>query len=196
MKFAAPAFSLLALSLLLAPFAAAQAATSPTPAATAPTVAKSNLITMPGYSLTAAGGWIMLKNTYQGDASLAGVALAGPAVKGRLNPSFIVTVTNVANVPKANRTLGVARDVRAEELPTVVQDFKWLGERSVKVGGGNTLGVLWSYSGKEQGVAHRWSQLMTLRGDRLYTVTLALPEGTRPDVAAAGREMLDSFKLR
>ena len=194
MKFAAPASSVLALSVLLlaAPLTSAQAA----PAASAPTVAKSNLVTMPGYSLTAAGGWIMLKNTYQGDAALAGVALAGPAVKGKLNPSFIVTVTDVSNVPKANRTLGVARDVRADELPTVVQEFKWLGERPVKVGGSSTLGVLWSYSGKEEGVSHRWSQLMTLRGDKLYTVTLALPEGTRPEVAAAGRDMLDSFKLR
>lgn len=188
MKFAAPASSLLALSLLLAPPVAAQSAPS------APAVAKSNLVTLPGYSLTAAGGWLMLKNTYQGDPTLAGVALAGPAVSGKLNPSFIVTVTDVSNVPKVNRTLGVARDVRAEELPTVVQDFKWLGERTVKIGG--TLGVLWSYSGKEQGVTHRWTQLMTLKADRLYTATLALPEGTRADVAAAGRDMLDSFKLR
>lgn len=187
MKFAALFFSL----LLAAPLAAAQAAA---PSASAPTVAKSNLVTLPGYSLTAAGGWIMLKNTYQGDPTLAGVALAGPAVSGKLNPSFIVTVTDVSKVPKVNRTLGVARDVRAEELPTVVQDFKWLGERTVKVG--STLGVLWSYSGKEQGVTHRWTQLMTLKADRLYTATLALPEGTRTDVAAAGREMLDSFKLR
>ena len=186
MKFAVLSLALLSLA---APLAAAQNA-APTP----PTVAKTNTVTAPGFTLTAAGGWIMLKNTYQGDPTLAGVALAGPALSGKLNPSFTVIVTDLKDVSKANRTLGVARDVRAEELPTVVQDFKWLGERTVKLGG--NLGVLWSYSGKEQGVTHRWTQVMTLKGDKLYTATLAIPEGTRPEVAAAGRDMLDSFKLR
>lgn len=178
------------LLLGLAP-ASAQGAASTQSAPQAPTVAKSNLIVQPGYSFTAAGGWISLKNG-QGNT-----ALVGPALQGKANINFTVIVTDLSQVSKANRTLGVARDVRYEEMSGLVSNLKWLGERSVKVTGGS-LGVLWSYSGteKESGDAFRWTQLMTLKGDRLYTVTLSVPDGTRPDVAAAGRAMLDTFALR
>lgn len=192
MKSASLLLALLALSLGPASAQTMKPSTPATaaPAAPAPTVAKTNLVTQPGYSFTAAGGWISLRND-QGNS-----ALVGPALQGKLNPNFSVIVTDLAQVSKANRTLGVARDLRAEELPTLVKNFKWLGERTVKVAPSGTLGVLWSYSGQDQGQGFRWTQLMTLRGDKLYTVTLAVPDGTRADVAAAGRTMFDSFALR
>lgn len=192
MKFASLLLSLLALGLV--PGAAAQTAKPSTPAtaapAPAPTVATTNLVTQPGYSFTAAGGWLSLRND-QGNS-----ALKGPAVTGKPHANFTVLVSDLSKVAKANRTLGVARDVRAEELPTLVKNFKWLGERTVKVAPSGTLGVLWSYSGQDQGQGFRWTQLMTMKGDKLYTVTLAVPDGTRADVAAAGRTMFDSFALR
>lgn len=194
------ALSLAALVLAALPTAGAQTSTprpsvpglsTPAPAAapaSAPTVATSNTYTAPGYTFVAAGGWLSLKNS-QGNA-----ALAGPATEGKLNPSFTVIVTEIPKDVRAS--LGVARDVRAEELPTLVKNFKMLGEKSVKVGAKATQGVLWTYTGTEQGAPFRWTQLLSISGGKLYTVTLAIPDGTLPQVATAGRAMFDSFNFR
>ncbi|MFC5847739.1 hypothetical protein [Deinococcus petrolearius] len=156
--------------------------------ARAPSVATSNTYTAPGYTFVVAGGWLSLKNS-QGNA-----ALAGPAAEGKLNPSFTVIVTEIPKDVRAS--LGVARDVRAEELPTLVKNFKMLGEKSVKVGPRGAQGVLWTYTGTDQGAPFRWTQLLSISGGKLYTVTLAIPDGTLPQVATAGRAMFDSFNFR
>lgn len=140
------------------------------------------------YGFVAAGGWLALKN------SAGNSALAGPALKDKLNPSFII---EVRKLPKeVSPSLGKVRDVQMSEFPNLIDQFKLISEKTVKIAPHNTLALHWNYVGKKDKQIFQWTQVLTIRNHKLYTLTLTLPKGTTREVAAAGQRMLKSFYFK
>jgi molybdate transport system ATP-binding protein len=181
---------LLTFALLTAPaLMAATAQTSPAQPAAPQTgeriVEAITVNSSQGYSIRVPSGWTPLKNVPGAD-----VAFINKTV-GELRPTITVLVQNIPAELKA--TLADVRDLNARKMPEVVPNLKMLGEKTVKVSGGNA--ILWSYTGDGDGGRVRWSQLFTLKNNRLYTVTLVTPSGTPQDLLDSGREILNSFAL-
>lgn len=154
---------------------------------TSPKATQNNLVKRKGFQFVAAGGWILLKTNPEH------AAMAGPAVKGKLNTSFTV-LTNQLD-PAMKFTLAEVADFNRGQIPKMVKQAKIVGEKTVKVGGSKTLGVLWTYTGVQEKTKFRWTQIITLKNNVMYTVTLAVPEGTLSQVAKAGRTMMNSFQF-
>lgn len=153
-----------------------------------PKIAKTNKVETKEYGFIAAGGWIALNNAFGNSA------LAGPAIAGKLNSSFII---EVRQLPKEiTPSLGRLRDVQMAEFPNIIKQFKLINEKTTKIAPRNTLALRWIYTGKQNGTFFQWTQLNVIYKKKLYTVTLSLPEGTKREVAAAGQKMLNSFYLK
>lgn len=186
-----PLLTLALLALPLVPPALAQTApaTSPAPAS-APTgdrgaIEAITVTSNQGYSIRVPGGWTPLKNVPGAD-----VAFVNQTV-GQLRPTVTVLVQDIPADLKA--TLADVRDLNARKMPEVVPNLKMLGEKTVRVSGQNA--ILWSYSGDGDGGKVRWTQVFTLRNNRLYTVTLVTPTGTPQALLDSGRAIIDSFAL-
>ncbi|MDV6374198.1 PsbP-related protein [Deinococcus arenicola] len=185
----APSLPLLALALLalpILPSAHAQTAPATTTApATAPTGERIiNAITVTstqGYKITVPGGWTPLKNAPNVDVAFVGA----------LRPTVTVTVSDTP--PELKVTLADMRDLYASQMPKDVPKLKMLGEKIIKVSGQNA--VLWSYTGDGDGGKVRWTQVFTLKNNRLYTVNFVAPVNTPQNLLDSGRAILDSFAL-
>ncbi|CAM4075466.1 hypothetical protein DEFR109230_19750 [Deinococcus frigens] len=138
-----------------------------------------------GYAITVPGGWTPLKNVPDTD-----VAFVNKTV-GQLRPTVTVLVQDIPADLKA--TLADVRDLNARKMPELVPSLKMLGEKTVRVSGQNA--ILWSYTGDGDGGKVRWTQLFTLKNNRLYTVTLVTPTGTPQELLDSGRGIVDSFAL-
>ncbi|CAM3189476.1 DUF1795 domain-containing protein [Deinococcus saxicola] len=192
----APSFPLLALALLTLP-ALPSALAQTTPAAPAPVTAPGatpagqkviEAITVTsdkGYSIKVPSGWTPLKN-----APGADVAFINKTV-GQLRPTVTVLVQDIPADLKA--TLADIRDLNARKMPEVVPSLKMLGEKTIKVSGQNA--ILWNYSGDGDGGKVRWTQVLTLKNNRLFTVTLVTPTGTPQELLDSGRAIINSFTL-
>lgn len=188
-----PALPLLALALLalpVLPSALAQTAPATTTApATPPTGDKViDAITVTsnqGYKITVPGGWTPLKNVPGADVAFINKTI------GQLRPTVTVLVQDIPAELKA--TLADVRDLNARKMPEVVSNLKMLGEKTVRVSGQNA--ILWSYTGDGDGGKVRWTQVFTLKNNRLYTATLVTPTNTPQDLLDSGRAILDSFVL-
>ena len=184
----APSSAVLTLALLALPiFSSVQAQTAPAPAAPADqkVIEAITVTSNKGYSIKVPGGWTPLKNAPGTD-----VAFVNQTV-GQLRPTVTVVVQDIPADLKA--TLADVRDLNARKMPEVVQGLKMLGEKTVKVSGTNA--ILWSYTGDGDGGKVRWSQILTLKNNRLYTVTLVTPLNTPQELVDSGRAILDSFSL-
>ncbi|MBZ9751701.1 hypothetical protein K7W42_12595 [Deinococcus sp. HMF7604] len=181
---------LLSLALLATPLFPALAQTAPTTAAPAPTEPRTieaiTATSAKGYSIRVPSGWTPLKNAPNVD-----VAFINKTV-GALRPTVTVVVQDIPADLKA--TLADIRDLNERKMPEVVTKLKFLGEKNVKVSG--VPGILWSYSGDGEGGAVRWTQVFTLKNNRLFTATLMLPSGTPADLAEQGRAILTSMTLK
>ncbi|WP_295815893.1 hypothetical protein [uncultured Deinococcus sp.] len=182
----------LALLSLPAVRAHAQATTPAAPAtpATAPAEKSVDSVTATspkGFSIRMPGGqgWTPLKNVPNTD-----VAFLNQTVNG-LRPTVTVIVQDVEPAIKA--TLADFRDLYSRQMVKDVPKFKMLGEKTIRVGG--QPAILWSYSGDGDGGPVRWTQLIVLKSNRLYTTTLMTPTGTPAAVLDSGRAILDSFTL-
>lgn len=189
----APSLPLLALTLLalpVLPSALAQTAPAAAPApATAPAGERAieaiTVTSNQGYSIRVPGGWTPLKNVPGAD-----VAFVNQTV-GQLRPTVTVVVQDIPADLKA--TLADVRDLNASKMPSVVPNLKMLGEKTIRVSGQNA--ILWSYTGDGDGGKVRWTQVLTLKNNRLYTVTLVTPTGTPQELLDSGRGIIDSFAL-
>ncbi|QFP77286.1 PsbP-related protein [Deinococcus sp. AJ005] len=192
----APSLPVLVLTLLTLP-ALPSALAQTTPAAPAPvtvpgaTPAGQKVIeaitvtSNQGYSIKVPGGWTPLKNSPGAD-----VAFVNKTV-GQLRPTVTVVVQDIPADLKA--TLADVRDLNARKMPEVVPGLKMLGEKTIKVSGQNA--ILWNYSGDGDGGKVRWTQVLTLKNNRLFTVTLVTPTGTPQELLDSGRTIIDSFAL-
>ncbi|MGM9320030.1 PsbP-related protein [Deinococcus aquaticus] len=139
-----------------------------------------------GYSIRVPGGWTPLKNAPGTD-----VAFIYQKV-GDLRPTVTVVVQDIPAELKA--TLADVRDLNARKMPDVVPKLKMLGEKTTKVSG--TPAILWTYTGDGDGGTVRWTQVFTLKNNRLYTATLMTPNGTPSSVISEGRAILNSLTLK
>ncbi|GGL66792.1 hypothetical protein GCM10010840_00910 [Deinococcus aerolatus] len=180
--------ALLALPALPVALAQTAPASSPAPAATPAPQRVIEAITVTsnqGYSIKVPGGWTPLKNVPNVD-----VAFVNKTV-GQLRPTVTVVVQDIPADLKA--TLADVRDLNASKMPSVVPNLKMLGEKTIRVSGQNA--ILWSYTGDGDGGKVRWTQVLTLKNNRLYTVTLVTPTGTPEALLDSGRAIVDSFAL-
>lgn len=179
------------LSVTVASPALAQTSTPATPAATpAPEARAVEAVTATspkGYSIRMPGGqgWTPVKNVPGTD-----VAFLNQTVNG-LRPTVTVIVQDVQ--PSIKATLADFRDLYSRQLQKDVPKLKMLGEKTIRVGG--LPAILWSYSGDGDGGPVRWTQMIVLKSNRLFTTTLMTPTGTPADVLDTGREILNSFTL-
>ncbi|THF85773.1 DUF1795 domain-containing protein [Deinococcus sp. KSM4-11] len=179
------------LAALALPVTLAQSATPAATPAPAPAPAKSieavTATSPKGYSIRMPGGqgWTPLKNVPGTD-----VAFLNQTVNG-LRPTVTVIVQDVQ--PSIKATLADFRDLYSRQLQKDVPNLKMLGEKTIRVSGQSA--ILWSYSGDGDGGPVRWTQMIVLKSNRLFTTTLMTPTGTPADVMASGREILDSFTL-
>lgn len=149
--------------------------------------AHKNLVKRKGFQFIAAGGWILLKTNPEH------AALAGPAAAGKLNTSFTV-LTNTLD-PAMKFTLSEVAEFNRRQIPKMVKQAKIIGEKTVKMGNSKTQGVRWTYTGIQEKTKFRWTQMITLKDNVMYTVTLAVPEGTLPQVVKSGQNMMNSFRF-
>ncbi|WP_291428081.1 PsbP-related protein [Deinococcus sp.] len=181
--------ALLTLALLAAP--ALTGAAAQTAPAAAPTTAEQRTIEAitarsdRGFSLRVPAGWTPLKNVPDTD-----VAFAFKTV-GALRPTVTVRTQDVE--PSIKATLADFRDLFAGQLVKEVPKLKMLGEKTIRVSG--TPAILWTYTGDGEGGGVRWSQVFTVKNNRLYTVTLMIPNGAPAELIESGREILNSFAL-
>ncbi|MFC6748696.1 hypothetical protein [Deinococcus aquaticus] len=110
---------------------------------------------------------------------------------GALRPTVTVRTQDVE--PSIKATLADFRDLFAGQLIKEVPKLKMLGEKTIRVNG--TPAILWTYTGDGEGGGVRWSQVFTVKNNRLYTVTLMIPNGAPADLIESGREILNSFAL-
>ncbi|GGO22723.1 hypothetical protein [Deinococcus humi] len=180
--------ALLALPLLPSALAQTAPATSPVPA-TAPAdervIEAITVTSNQGYSIRVPGGWTPLKNVPGAD-----VAFVNKTV-GQLRPTVTVLVQDIPADLKA--TLADIRDLNARKIPELVPNVKMLGEKTIRVSGQNA--ILWSYTGDGDGGKVRWTQVFTLKNNRLFTATLVTPTGTPQELLDSGRGILDSLAL-
>ncbi len=180
--------TLLALPLLPPALAQTAPTTSPAPA-TAPAggrvIEAITVTSNQGYSIRVPGGWTPLKNVPGAD-----VAFVNKTV-GELRPTVTVLVQDIPADLKA--TLADVRDLNVRKIPELVPNVKMLGEKTIRVSGQNA--ILWSYSGDGDGGKVRWTQVFTLKNNRLYTATLVTPTGTPQDLLDSGRAIIESFAL-
>ncbi|MBZ9712736.1 PsbP-related protein [Deinococcus multiflagellatus] len=180
----------LSLALLAGPLATVQAQTAPAtsaPATTEPrTIETITATSNKGYSIRVPSGWTPLKNVPGTDIAFINKTI------GALRPTVTVVVQDIPAELKA--TLADVRDINERKMPEVVTKLKFLGEKNVKVSG--QPAILWSYTGDGEGGTVRWTQLFTLKNNRLYTATLMLPSGTPADLAEQGRAILTSMTLK
>lgn len=185
--------ALLTLALLAAPAltgaASAQTTAQTTTAPAAPEARTIEAITATsekGYSIRVPAGWTPLKNVPGTDVAFVYQKI------GSLRPSVTVVVQDIPAELKA--TLADVRDLNARKMPDVVPKLKMLGEKTTKVSGQNA--ILWTYTGDGEGGTVRWTQVFTLKNNRLYTATLMTPTGTPADVIEQGRTILNSLTLK
>jgi hypothetical protein len=180
--------SLLALPLLPSALAQSAPATSPAPA-TAPAGERAieaiTVTSNQGYSIRVPGGWTPLKNVPGADVAFVN------KTTGQLRPTVTVLVQDIPADLKA--TLADVRDLNARKLPELVPNLKMLGEKTLRVNGQNA--ILWSYVGDGDGGKVRWTQLFTLKNNRLYTVNLVTPVNAPQELLDSGRAIIDSFAL-
>lgn len=189
----APSLPLLALTLLalpVLPSALAQTAPAAAPApATAPAGERAieaiTVTSTQGYSIRVPGGWTPLKNVPNVDVAFVN------GVVGALRPTVTVEVRNTP--PELKVTLADIRDLYASQMPKDVPNLKMLGEKTVKVSGQNA--ILWSYTGDGDGGKVRWTQIFTIKNNRLYTVNFVAPVNAPQDILDSGRGIIDSFAL-
>ncbi|WP_029479918.1 PsbP-related protein [Deinococcus marmoris] len=189
----APSLPLLALALLALPaLPSALAQTAPAPV-TAPVAAPTgqkviDTITVTsnkGYSIKVPSGWTPLKNAPNVDVAFVN------EVVGALRPTVTVQVRDTP--PELKVTLADIRDLYASQMPKDVPNLKMLGEKIIRISGQNA--ILWSYSGDGDGGKVRWTQVLTIKNNRLYTATLITPTNTPQDLLDSGRAIIDSFAL-
>ncbi|MBB5377101.1 molybdate transport system ATP-binding protein [Deinococcus metalli] len=170
-----------------APKTAAPATVTPAPATDGKTIEAVTATSPRGFSIRMPGGqgWTPLKNVPNTD-----VAFLNQTVNG-LRPTVTVITQDVD--PKIKATLADFRDLFSRQLGKDVPSYKLLGEKTTRVSG--MPAILWTYSGDGDGGPVRWTQVITLKSNRLFTVTLMTPTGTPADVIDTGREILDSFAL-
>lgn len=182
--------ALLTLALLAAPALTGGASAQTAPAA--PTTAEQKTIeaitatSEKGYSIRVPAGWTPLKNVPGTDVAFVSQKI------GSLRPTVTVVVQDIPAELKA--TLADVRDLNARKMPDVVPKLKMLGEKTTKVSGQNA--ILWTYTGDGEGGTVRWTQVFTLKNNRLYTATLMTPTGTPADVIEQGRAILNSLTLK
>ncbi|GGR47499.1 hypothetical protein GCM10008959_05860 [Deinococcus seoulensis] len=181
--------ALLTLALLAAPALTGAASAQTTPAPATPETRTIEAITATsekGYSIRVPAGWTPLKNVPGTDVAFVYQKI------GSLRPTVTVVVQDIPADLKA--TLADVRDLNARKMPDVVPKLKMLGEKTVKVSG--KPAILWTYTGDGEGGTVRWTQVFTLKNNRLYTATLMTPTGTPGDVIEQGRAILDSLTLK
>ncbi|GGM10570.1 PsbP-related protein [Deinococcus aerophilus] len=181
---------LLTLALLTAPaLMGATAQTSPAQPAAPQTgeriIEAITVNSSQGYSIRVPSGWTPLKNAPNVDVAFVN------EVVGALRPTVTVQVRNTP--PELKVTLADIRDLYASQMPKDVPNLKMLGEKTIKVSGNSA--ILWSYTGDGDGGKVRWTQVFTVKNNRLYTVTLVTPSGTPQDLLDSGRGILNSFAL-
>ncbi len=192
----APSLPVLALALLTLPAlpsALAQTAPASPAPVTAPGVTPAGqkvieAITVTsdkGYSIKVPSGWTPLKNAPNVDVAFVN------EVVGALRPTVTVQVRDTP--PELKVTLADIRDLYASQMPKDVPNLKMLGEKTIRVSGQNA--ILWSYSGDGEGGKVRWTQVLTIRNNRLYTATLITPTNTPQELLDSGRAIIDSFAL-
>lgn len=185
-------FALILALLALPALPPALAQTAPAPAS-APAAAPSGqkaieaitVTSTKGYTIKVPAGWTPLKNAPNVD-----VAFINDVV-GALRPTVTVQVRDTP--PELKVTLADIRDLYAAQMPKDVPNLKMLGEKTIKVSGNNA--ILWSYTGDGDGGKVRWTQVLTVKNNRLYTVTLVTPTGASQALLDSGRAIIDSFAL-
>lgn len=185
-------FALILALLALPALPPALAQTAPAPAA-APAASPSGqkvieaitVTSTKGYTIKVPAGWTPLKNVPNVDVAFIN------EVVGALRPTVTVQVRDTP--PELKVTLADIRDLYAAQMPKDVPNLKMLGEKTIKVSGNNA--ILWSYTGDGDGGKVRWTQVLTVKNNRLYTVTLVTPTGSSQALLDSGRAIIDSFAL-
>ena len=180
---------LLLAALSLTPALAQGAAATPaTPAAAegARTVEAVTATSSRGYSIRVPAGWIPLKNVPGADVAFIN------RDAGTVRPTVTVQVQDVD--PKLKATLADFRDLFATQLGRDVPKFRMLGEKTIKLG--STPAILWTYLGDGDGGMVRWTQVFTVKNNRLFTATLVQPSGTTAEQIEEGRAILTSLTLK
>lgn len=193
-------FALLLSAVLAAP-ALAQTATpakpAATPAQTAPaqstpaegqrTIETITATSNKGYSIRVPAGWAPLRNVPGAD-----VAFVYKTV-GSVRPTVTVVVNDVPADLKV--TLADVRDINAKNLPSLTKEgLRVIGEKTVKVSGRDA--ILWTLIGNGEGGQVRWTQIFTVKNNRIFTATLITPVGAAAEVLESGRGVLNSLALK
>ncbi|AWT34962.1 hypothetical protein GCM10008956_23450 [Deinococcus arenae] len=168
------------------PPAATPAQSTPAAATGTRTVEAVTATSAKGYSIRVPAGWIPLKNVPGADVAFIN------RDAGTVRPTVTVQVQDVD--PKLKATLADFRDLFASQLGKDVPKFKMLGEKTVKLG--STPAILWSYLGDGEGGMVRWTQVFTVKNNRLFTATLVQPSGTTAEQIEEGRAILTSLTLK
>ncbi|GGL04965.1 PsbP-related protein [Deinococcus radiotolerans] len=177
---------LAALSLTPALAQGTTATPAAAPAQTGRTVEAVTANSSAGYSIRVPAGWLPLKNVPGADVAFIN------RDTGTVRPTVTVQVQDVD--PKLKATLADFRDLFASQLSKDVPKFKMLGEKTIKLG--STPAILWTYLGDGDDGMVRWTQVFTVKNNRLFTATLVQPSGTTAEQIEEGRAILTSLTLK
>lgn len=184
------ALTLALLSGVLSPLTLAQTATpapATPPAAGERTIEAITATSNKGYSIRVPAGWTPFKNVPGAD-----VAFVNRPV-GTIRPTVTVVVNDVPADLKV--TLADVRDINVKNLPSLTKEkLRIVGEKTIKVSGRDA--ILWTLVGDGEGGQVRWTQVFTVKNNRIFTATLITPVGAPGELLESGRAILTSLTLK
>ena len=92
-------------------------------------------------------------------------------------------------------TLADVRDINVKNLPSLTKEkLRIVGEKTIKVSGRDA--ILWTLVGDGEGGQVRWTQVFTVKNNRIFTATLITPVGAPGELLESGRAILTSLTLK
>lgn len=172
----------------LSPLTLAQTAAPATPPAAAErTIEAITATSQKGYSIRVPAGWTPFRNVPGADVAFVSKTL------GTIRPTVTVVVNDVPADLKV--TLADVRDINVKNLTSLSKEaLKIVGEKTIKVSGRDA--ILWTLVGNGEGGQVRWTQVFTVKNNRIFTATLITPVGAPGELLESGRAILTSLTLK